>query len=139
MDVGPGAGVDAAALEVPEKPQRRRFTAEYKIRILREVEACNGPGDVGALLRREGLYTSHLSAWRQQRERGVLEALAPKRRGPKARRDDPLVTEVAQLRRENTRLERKLKQAALVIAIQKKASEMLGIPLKTVEDEENDW
>ena len=134
----PGAVVDAAALEVPEKPQRRRFTAEYKIRILREVEACNGPGDVGALLRREGLYTSHVSAWRQQRDRGVLDALAPKRRGAKARLTDPLVQEVTQLRREKAQVERKLKQAELVIAIQKKASEMLGIPLKTLEDEETD-
>ena len=132
------AAVEAVDPEVAEKAQRRRFTAEYKLKVLREAEACSEPGEVGVLLRREGLYTSHLSAWRQQRDRGLLETMASKKRGPKSKRNDPVAKENVKLRREKAALERKLKQAEIVIDIQKKASEILGIPLKTLEDDESD-
>jgi transposase-like protein len=121
--------------EVPEKPRRRRFTAEYKLSIVTEADACTSSGEVGALLRREGLYSSHLSTWRRQRDEGQLQALSPKKRGRRARRNDPLAAELAQVRREKAVVERKLKQAELIIGIQKKACEMLGIPL-TIDDED---
>jgi transposase-like protein len=114
---------------VPEKPVRRRFTAEYKIRILREADRCTGPGQLGALLRREGLYSSHLSTWRQQRDEGTLAGLTPKRRGPKPNPEAPLIAENERLRRENQRLAAKLRQAEAIIEVQKKLSEVLGIPL----------
>jgi len=132
------AAVEAVDPEVAEKAQRRRFTAAYKLRVLREAESCSEPGEVGAMLRREGLYTSHLSSWRRQRDRGLLEAMASKRRGPRSKLGDPVAKENAKLRREKAVLERKLKQAEIVIDIQKKASEILGIPLKTIEDDDSD-
>jgi len=104
---------------VPEKPVRRRFTAEYKLRILREADRCSRPGQLGALLRREGLYSSHLSAWRQQRDTGTLAGLAPKRRGRKPAPDTPLIAENERLKRENQRLTEKLRQAETVIEVQK--------------------
>ena len=114
---------------VPEKPVRRRFTAEYKLHILREADRSTQPGQLGALLRREGLYSSHLTAWRQQRDEGTLAGLTPKRRGRKASPDAPLVAENSLLRRENQRLTAKLRQAETIIEVQKKLSEILGIPL----------
>ena len=114
---------------VPEKPVRRRFTAEYKLRILREADRSTQPGQLGTLLRREGLYSSHLTAWRQQRDKGTLAGLTPKRRGRKASPDAPLIAENQQLRRENQRLAAKLRQAETIIEVQKKLSEILGIPL----------
>ena len=114
---------------VPEKPVRRRFTAEYKLRILREADHCTQPGQLGALLRREGLYSSHLTTWRQQRDQGTLAGLAPKRRGRKASPDAPVIAENDRLRRENQRLTAKLRQAETIIEVQKKLSEILGIPL----------
>ena len=114
---------------VPEKPVRRRFTAEYKIRILREADRSTEPGQLGALLRREGLYSSHLSVWRQQRDEGTLAGLAPKRRGRKANPDAPLIAENERLKRETQRLAAKLRQAETIIEVQKKLSEILGIPL----------
>jgi transposase-like protein len=114
---------------VPENPVRRRFTAEYKLRILRETDLCTQPGQVGALLRREGLYSSHLTKWRRQRETGTLAGLAPKRRGRKASPDAPLVADIERLKRENRRLTEKLRQAETIIEVQKKLSELLGIPL----------
>ena len=113
--------------EVPEKPARRHFDAAYKQRILEEADGCNQPGELGQLLRREGLYSSLLSTWRRQRDEGVLAGLAPKRRGRKAKRKDAVVQENEQLRRENERLTRRLKQAETIIEVQKKVSEMLGI------------
>jgi len=114
---------------VPEKPVRRRFTAEYKLRVLRDADACVEPGQVGALLRREGLYSSHLTAWRKQRDEGTLAGLTPKRRGRKASPDAPVIAENERLKRENQRLAAKLHQAETIIEVQKKLSEILGIPL----------
>ena len=113
--------------EVVKRAARRRYTAEYKLRILREVEACKGSGEIGALLRREGLYSSNLTKWRQQRERGELEGLAAQRRGPK---EDPQAIENAQLKRENERLREELRKAQLIIDVQKKVSQLLGVPLE---------
>lgn len=115
--------------EVPEKVTRRRYPGEYKKRILEQYETAP-VGGRGALLRREGLYSSHIDSWRKQREAGVLEALAPKKRGRKARERNPLAHENAELRRKLARMERKLQQAELIIEIQKKVSEVLGIPLE---------
>jgi transposase len=124
--------------EVVEKPIRRRFTAAYKLRILKEVDALSDFGQIGALLRREGLYSSHLTTWRRQRDTGTIEALQPKKRGRHARRRDPLIQENEQLRRENDRLARRLKKAEAIIEIQKKISEILGIPLSHQEPGEDD-
>ena len=124
--------------EVPEKAVRRRFTAEYKLNILRQAEVCREPGGVGALLRREGLYSSHLTTWRRQRDAGILSGLKPKQRGRKANPIHPLQAEVEQLRKENNRLQRRLKKAELIIDIQKKISQMLGIPLENPEIGEDD-
>lgn len=114
---------------VSEKPVRRRFTAEYKLRILREADRATESGQLGALLRREGLYSSHLSTWRRQRDEGTLAGLTPKRRGRKANPDAPLIAENERLKRETQRLATKLRQAETVIEVQKKLSEILGITL----------
>ena len=111
--------------EVVAKAERRRFSAEYKRRILQEAETCTQPGEVGALLRREGLYSSHLTTWRQQRRRGELQGLTPAKRGRKA---DPQAAEIARLQRENERLKAQLARAELIIDVQKKLSQMLGLP-----------
>ena len=110
--------------EVKVKPERRRFTAEYKLRILEEADNCTGPGQIGALLRREGLYSSNLTQWRLQRAEGVLQSLTPRKRGPKV---DPLIEENAALRRRIDRLEAELKRAETIIEVQKKVSELLGL------------
>jgi transposase len=120
---------------VPEKPVRRRFTAEYKLRILHEADRCTESGQLGALLRREGLYSSHLTTWRQQRDAGTLAGLAPKRRGPKPNPDGPLIAENQRLKRETQRLAAKLRQAETIIEVQKKLSEILGIPLPAESNE----
>jgi transposase-like protein len=102
--------------EVNAKPDRRKFSAEYKQRILAEADACTEAGQIGALLRREGLYSSNLTHWRQQRSEGSLKALSPKKRGPKP---DPLASENATLRRRIERLEAELKRAETIIEVQK--------------------
>lgn len=122
--------------EVSEKASRRRFTAEYKLRIVREAEACKAPGEVGALLRREGLYASHLSSWRRQRDSGALSALRSRKRGRKPDPDAALKRQVAKLERENARLRQKLEQAETIIGVQKKVSELLGIPLDSGDADE---
>ena len=99
------------------KAKRRQFTAKYKLRILQEADRCTERGELGELLRREGLYSSHLSKWRQQRARGQLQGLAPKKRGRKGQ--DPSVAELARLRRENERLRAQLEQAEIIIDVQK--------------------
>lgn len=134
----PWGGTGAAVIpdpEVPAKATRRRFTSEYKRRILNEADACT---DLGALLRREGLYSSNLSTWQRHRDRGVLTALSPKKRGRKESVRNPLQTENEKLQKENTRLTKRLKRAELIIDIQKKAAQILGIPLSTPEEGEND-
>lgn len=114
--------------EVLETPQRRRFTAEYKLRIVEEADRCTEPGQVGSLLRREGLYSSQLSGWRKQVQSGSLGALTPRKRGRKAKSIEPLSQENQQLRREVERLQAELKKAHTIIDVQKKLSEMLGLP-----------
>jgi transposase-like protein len=121
--------------EVLENPVRRRFTVEYKVRILAEADACTEMGQLGELLRREGLYSSHLSNWRRQRDEGVLAGLTPKRRGRKSKPRNLLADENEHLQRENGRLKEKLRQAELIIDVQKKVSEMLSIPLKSPDGE----
>ena len=123
--------------EVPEKTPRRKFTAKYKLKILAEADTCTQPGQMGALLRREGLYSSNLTTWRRQREQGLLDALSPKKRGRKRKPKNPLADTVAQLERENRRLQQKLKQAELIIGAQKKMSEILGISQNLEESDEN--
>lgn len=117
--------------EVIEKASRRRFTAEYKARILDEADRCTEPGQVGELLRREGLYSSHLTNWRRQREAG----LAPKQRGRKPKSNKNEQQELDRLRRENKRLAERLRQAETIIDVQKKVCEMLGIPTAQTDDE----
>ena len=124
--------------EVPEKAKRRRFDAEYKLRILEEAQRCKEDGQLGELLRREGLYSSYLTTWRRQRDTGTLQALQPRKRGRKAKRKDPVAQENARLRRENQRLADRLRQAETIIEVQKKVSEMLGIPLTSPNDGEGD-
>ena len=115
--------------EVLAKAQRRRFTAEYKRRILKEADRCTQPGEIGALLRREGLYSSALTAWRVARERGALTGLAPKKRGPRARRVDPRDRKLATQERELTQWKARAQRAEALVEIQKKFSEMVGAPL----------
>ena len=121
--------------EVPEKAKRRRFDAAYKLRILEEAERCIESGQLGELLRREGLYSSHLTTWRRQRDEGALQGLGPKKRGRKAKRKDPMALEVERLRRENQRLSERLRQAETIIEVQKKVSEMLGVSPTSQNDE----
>jgi len=115
--------------EVRERAVRRRFTAEYKLRILKEAESCTKNGQLGSLLRREGLYSSNLITWKRQMEKGTLEALSPRKRGPKAKRPDPSARRIAELDRENQKLKKKLKTAETIIDVQKKISEILQLPL----------
>lgn len=133
---GDGAPAEGPAdPEVVAKAKRRRFTPEYRLKIVRAAEACKGPGEIGALLRREGLYSSQLATWRRQREEGALEGLRARKRGPKPKAVDPRVKKLEQ---ENARLVRKLRKADAIIAFQKKVHELLGIPLKPYEGEEDD-
>ncbi|MBI5854277.1 MAG: transposase [Nitrospirae bacterium] len=120
--------------EVVARPTRRRFTAEDKLRILKLADACTAGGSLGALLRAEGLYASNLTTWRRQRTEGVLSALTPQKRGRKASARHPLRAENEILRKENARLSTRLKQAELIIDVQKKVSEILGLPLETPEE-----
>jgi len=122
--------------EVPEKKRRRKFTAKYKLSILSKTDSCTEPGQIGALLRREGLYSSHLTTWRRQKEEGLLDALSPKKRGRKKNPTNPLADKVARLEKDNRRLQQKLKQAELIIEAQKKMSEILGISQNLQESDE---
>jgi len=120
--------------EVLPRAKRKRFSTEYKQRILEEADSCTQRGQIGALLRREGLYSSHLSKWRQQRSQGQFEGLSPKKRGRKPQ--DRAVEEVARLQRENERLRARLEQAEMIIDVQKKLSQLLGLtPDETGTDE----
>jgi transposase-like protein len=120
---GPPTAVPDPAVEA--KPQRRRFTAEYKLRLLREVERAKAPGEIGAILRREGLYSSHLVTWRRERDCVARAGLAARKRGPKATPKDPRVT---QLEREIARLRRRNQQVETLLEIQKKPPSSWGSP-----------
>jgi transposase len=117
--------------EVPARHARRRFTTAYKLAILRRADACTRHGELGALLRKEGLYSSHVITWRQQREAG----LTPKKRGRKMTAVDPRLKKLEQ---ENRRLTSRLQQADALLAFQKKVSELLQIPLKPFVSDEDD-
>lgn len=123
-------GADVQTASEVKPAGRRSFTAEYKRNILRQVEGCTEPGEVGALLRREGLYSSHLTQWRQARERGELAGLRGEKRGPKGGKKMVSAREVERLERDNEQLKQELEKARTIIAFQKKLSEMLGIEMK---------
>jgi transposase len=114
---------------VSSKARRRRFTAEYKRRMVQEADACTEPGSIGALLRREGLYSSHLVSWRAARGRGELAGLTAKKRGPKAAQPNPLAKKLAETERELARYKARLERAEAMIELQKKVSQLLGIAL----------
>jgi transposase-like protein len=118
---GDGGGVPDP--EVVAKAKRRRFSAEYRLKILRQADACKAPGELGALLRREGLYSSLLSTWRRQRDQGALVALRARKRGPRPKAVDPRVKE---LEKQNARLPRKLKQAEMIIDVQERCTRSWG-------------
>ncbi len=131
-------GHDTPDPEVVGRPVRRRFTAAYKQRILAEVEAAAGSGAVGRILRREGLYSSQLTTWRKARGNSERAALAPKKRGPKPIPKNPLQAENAQLKREKAQLQKKLHTAELMIDLQKKVSQLLGITLPVLAQSDDD-
>jgi transposase len=122
--------------EVVAKAKRRRFSMEYKIRILEQADAASAlPGGVGALLRREGLYSSHLVTWRRERQAGILEALKPRKRGPRSEHN-PLAEENQKLRRQVGQLTEKLRKAEIIIDVQKKVAALLGHPIPDPDPEE---
>ena len=128
-------GVPPQDTEVVAKAKRRRFTAKYKRDIVRRAEACQGSGEIGALLRREGLYSSHLTTWRREVAERELAALAPKKRGPKTSPVDQRDHELAKLRQDNARLLVRAERAELLVEVQKKVSMLLGVELpKSSED-----
>ena len=124
--------------EVKLATPRRQFSAKEKLRILEEADACTEPGEIGALVRREGIYSSYLSRWRRARDRGQLDGLSAKKRGPKRTVDRELAEENATLRRENERLRVRLEQAETIIEVQKKLSQMLGLATPTQESPERE-
>jgi len=121
-------------VEVLAKATRQRYTGKYKHRILREAAACTERGELGALLRREGLYSSHLTAWRAAAKRGEFQGLRPKKRGPKAAIVDPRDHQLAEKDREIARLTRRLSRAEALVTLQKKVSQILGIALPESEE-----
>jgi len=136
MGMADVTGLVTSEVEVTAKPTRRRYTAEYKHKILREAETCTRPGEMGALLRREGLYSSNLTVWRKQRERRELEGLSQRKRGPLPKEKSPLAAKVATLERENRRLRARSERAEGLVELQKKVSEILGIELKHNEEKD---
>ena len=133
----PGPRPPVPDCEVIARPRRRHFTAEYKRSIIEQVDAAQDAGAVGVLLRREGLYSSHLATWKRQRKQGVIDALTPKKRGPKVV-VSPLVKQNRELQAANIRLTKKLKNAELIIEVQKKVAALLGNPIPNIQiDEEN--
>jgi transposase len=148
MDDAAGAGAEggrrptvvpvaaAASPEMSDRPRRRTFTAQTKLRVLAETDGAADVGGIGAILRREGLYSSTLTDWRRQRDSGALGALTPAKRGPKSTARNPLAAELAQARRENARLGRRLEHAEAIIEIQKKVAALLGIPLATPDSDD---
>jgi transposase-like protein len=135
---GPGgSGPSTVDPEVSTKAVRRRFTAAYKLRILQEADRCNR-GEISALLRREGLYSTHLTTWRKQRESGEIAGLEPRKRGKKPVSRNPLTAENERLRRENQRLQKRLRQAETIIDVQKKLCDILGLTVPPIEQNGND-
>jgi transposase len=125
----------AAAPELSDRPRRRTFTVGDKLRVLAEIDRAPA-GGTGAILRREGLYSSTLSEWRRLREAGALGAKTPVKRGPKPAPRNPMAAELAQAKRENARLVRRLEHAEAIIAIQKKVAALLGLPLATSDSDD---
>lgn len=125
--------------ETLEKPKRRRYTAQYKKRILEELDSFTKPGQKGALLRREGLYSSTVANWRKQRNEAGFASLKPKKRGPKSCKNPSEQKRIKELERENRKLQKKLDRANLLLDIQKKISQLTGIPLTMTENEEEDF
>jgi len=126
------AAPPSASSELSARPRRRTFTARDKLRILAATDQAAGTGDIGAVLRRHGLYSSHLTKWRQERKSGILEGLAAQKRGPKSK-TNPLTAENQKLRRDNERLADRLRKAEIVIDVQKKVAMLLGIPIAETE------
>lgn len=135
MNSSTNSHVSRPPTEVTAKATRRRFTAEYKRKILQEADACER-GELGALLRREGLYSSHLIEWRRARDAGELAGLTPKKRGPKAQAPDPLAAQVAEQQKEIARLKAENAKLALICSVQKKVSQLLGVTLPTIPDDD---
>ena len=131
---GAGRTRPAPDPEVAAKPRRRRFTAEYRLRILEEADRCTGSGEVGQLLRREGLYSSHLTAWRKARRSGALRGLASKKRGAKPKVGNPLEPKVRQLEAKVERLEKELHKAHTILDVQEKVAGLLGFSLESGKD-----
>lgn len=122
-----GKSIESQDPEVVPRAYRRQYTAAYKQQILEEYDHCTEPGEKGAILRREGLYTSNITSWRQQREREELSGLGQQKRGPKTESE---AVEIVRLRRENERLKKRLEQAELIIEVQKKISQILGVDVE---------
>jgi len=120
--------------EVVAKPKRRRFTAEYRLRILEEADGCTDPGEVGRLLRREGLYSSHLTSWRKARRNGALRGLTSKKRGAKPKARNPLEPKVRELEAKVARLEKELHKAHTILDVQEKVAGLLGFSLNDGKD-----
>ncbi len=137
-NAGSNGQAQTPATEVKPKAKRRRFGAKYKRRILREAAACTKSGELGALLRREGLYSSHLTTWKAQAERGELAGLTAKKRGPKPKEHNPLEKRVRELEREVAKQRKRAKRAEGLVEVQKKLAELFGETLPTVTDEELD-
>jgi transposase-like protein len=119
----------SASPELSDRPRRRTFTAQTKLRILTEIDGAADTGRIGAILRREGIYSSALCGWRRQRDAGAFNALVPGKRGPKAAEVNPLAAELARWHKSNAELTRRLARAEAIIDIQKKVAALLGIPL----------
>jgi transposase len=125
------AAAGRADVEVVAQAERRRFTAQYKRRIVREADRCTKPGEIGALLRREGLYSSLLTTWRAARDRGELEGLSPRKRGPKVAPPDPRDRKITELERDNVRLSKRAERAEALVELQKKLAALLGTPFES--------
>jgi transposase len=130
VETGSNGAKSLQEVEVLAKAERRRFTGEYKLRVLREADRCKQPGEIGGLLRREGLYWSNLTTWRKQRQSGELAGLRGDGRGPKRREKNPLAERIRELERETLRLKRRAERAEGIVELQKKVSEILGIELE---------
>lgn len=129
METAINGAKSSTEVEVVAKAERRRFTGEYKLKVLGQVDHCKRPGEIGALLRREGLYWSNLAKWRKQRESGELAGLTGRKRGPEKTKSNLLAERVRELERDNARLKRRAERAEGIVELQKKISAILGISL----------